>query len=61
MSTSERGNCVLMETAQKWQPLADQRQCDFSKDPKFKAYSGEPEDFLCRRGLGVAFRGAQGC
>lgn len=23
MSTSERGNCVLKETAQKWQRLAD--------------------------------------
>lgn len=47
MHSSERGHCVGREIAQKWQHLTDERQGDFSKDPKFKAYFGGHEDFLC--------------
>lgn len=45
MCSSERGNCVHIEIAQKWQHLTDQRQGDFSKDPKFKAYFAGPGTF----------------
>lgn len=61
MCSSERGNCVHIEIAQKWQHLTDQRQGGFSKDSKFKAYFAGPGDFLCRRGLDVTFGGAGSC
>lgn len=54
MCSRERGNCVRAEIAQKWQHLTDWRQYDFSKDPKWKSYTGEPGDFLGRQGLSVA-------